>query len=228
MENMEAAQAKNPLETESIGKLILKYSLPAIASSLVGSLYNIIDQVFVGNSIGELGNAATNVAFPIVVVVAALAITFGFGGASAFSLYLGSKENEKAKSVMGNSITLMLLTGIVIGIITNIFLRPILVAFGGRGQTLEYAVEYTRIIAIGTPLAMLSSGASQLIRADGSPRYAMAATMTGVILNCILDPVLIFGFDMGMAGAALATVIGQSVSSILIVCYLRKFKSVAL
>lgn len=228
MENMEAAQAKNPLETESIGKLILKYSLPAIASSLVGSLYNIIDQVFVGNSIGELGNAATNVAFPIVVVVAALAITFGFGGASAFSLYLGSKENEKAKSVMGNSITLMLLTGIVIGIITNIFLRPILVAFGGRGQTLEYAVEYTRIIAIGPPLAMLSSGASQLIRADGSPRYAMAATMTGVILNCILDPVLIFGFDMGMAGAALATVIGQSVSSILIVCYLRKFKSVAL
>lgn len=228
MENTACEQPKNPLETEAIGRLIWKHSLPAIASSLVGSLYNIIDQIFVGNSIGELGNAATNVAFPIVVVVAALAITFGFGGASAFSLYLGGKENEKAKSVAANSVALMLLTGVAVGAVALVFLRPILVAFGGRGQTLEYAVEYTRIIAIGTPFAMLSSGASQLIRADGSPRYAMAATMTGIILNCILDPVLIFGFHMGMSGAALATVIGQLVSSVLILRYLRGFKSVAL
>lgn len=228
MENTACEQPKNPLETEAIGRLIWKYSLPAIASSLVGSLYNIIDQIFVGNSIGELGNAATNVAFPIVVVVAALAITFGFGGASAFSLYLGGKQDDKAKSVAANSIALMLLTGIAVGAITLVFLRPILVAFGGRGQTLEYAVEYTRIIAIGTPFAMLSSGASQLIRADGSPRYAMAATMTGIVLNCILDPVLIFGFHMGMSGAALATVIGQLVSSILILRYLRRFRSVEL
>ena len=99
MENTECEQLKNPLETEAIGKLIWKYSLPAIASSLVGSLYNIIDQIFVGNSIGELGNAATNVAFPIVVVVAALAITFGFGGASAFSLHLGRREGKQARSV---------------------------------------------------------------------------------------------------------------------------------
>ena len=228
MDQAETVQGRNPLETEAIGKLIVKYSIPAVASSLVGSLYNIIDQIFVGNSIGEPGNAATNVAFPVVVVVAALAITFGFGGASAFSLYLGSRDSGKARSVAANSITLMLLTGIAIGSMILAFLRPILVAFGSRGQTLEYAVEYTRIIAIGTPLAMLSSGASQLIRADGSPRYAMIATMTGILLNCMLDPVLIFGFHMGMAGAAWATVIGQLVSSILIILYLRKFKSVSL
>ncbi|MGN0585817.1 MAG: MATE family efflux transporter, partial [Oscillospiraceae bacterium] len=228
MENSEISQAKNPLETESIGKLIIKYSIPAVASSLVSSIYNIVDQIFVGNSIGELGNAATNVAFPLILIVAALAMTFGVGGASSFSLYLGSKEDSKAKSVAANSITLMILTGIIIGVITLIFLRPILILFGGRNQTLEYAIEYTRIIAVGTPLSMLVTGASQLIRADGSPRYAMISILSGTILNCILDPVLIFGFDMGMSGAAYATVIGQLVSAVMIILYFRNFKSVKL
>lgn len=228
MEDIEVSQMKNPLETEPIGKLILKYSLPAIASSLVNSIYNIVDQVFVGNKIGEMGNAATNVAFPIVLVFAALAMTFGVGGASSFSLYLGGKREKDAKRVVGNSMALILMTGVAVGIITLVFLRPILIAFGGRGQTLEYAIEYTRIIAIGTPLAMLGTGASQLIRADGSPRYAMASTLSGAILNCILDPIFIFGLDMGMAGAALATVTGQLVSAIMILFYFRKFKSVKL
>ncbi|MGN1136273.1 MAG: MATE family efflux transporter [Oscillospiraceae bacterium] len=228
MENSEISKTGNPLETESIGKLIIKYSIPAVASSLVSSIYNIVDQIFVGNSIGELGNAATNVAFPLILVVAALAMTFGVGGASSFSLYLGSKEDSKAQSVAANSMTLMLLVGVVIGVITLIFLRPILILFGGRDQTLEYAIEYTRIIAAGTPLAMLSTGASQLIRADGSPRYAMLSLLSGTILNCILDPVLIFGFDMGMSGAAYATVIGQLVSAIMILLYFRRFKSVKL
>lgn len=121
MKNNAVSTQTNPLETESIGKLIGKYSLPAIASSLVNSIYNIVDQVFVGNSIGELGNAATNVSFPFVLVVAAMAMTFGIGGASAFSLYLGSKQEKKAKSMAGNAMTLMLLTGIVAGIITLFF-----------------------------------------------------------------------------------------------------------
>lgn len=228
LKKSETSQKENPLETESIGKLIVKYSLPAIASSLVNSIYNIVDQIFVGNSIGELGNAATNVSFPFVLVVAAMAMTFGIGGASSFSLYLGSKQEKKAKSVAGNSMTLILLTGVTVGIVMLIFLKPILVAFGGRGQTLEYAIEYTRIIAVGTPLAMLSTGAGQLIRADGSPQYAMVSTLSGAILNCILDPVLIFGFGMGMKGAAYATVIGQFVSAVLILLYFRKFKTVKL
>ena len=228
MEAQETGQLKNPLESAPLGALILKYSLPAIASSLVNSIYNVVDQIFVGNSVGELGNAATNVVFPLVLIVAALAMTFGVGGASAFSLYLGSKEEQKAKSVAGTSLTLTLLTGVVLAVLTLLFLRPILTAFGGRGQTLEYAIEYTRIVAFGTPLAMLGTGASQLIRADGSPRYAMLSTTLGAVLNAVLDPILIFGFDLGMSGAAWATVIGQLVSSVLILRYFGRFQSVTL
>lgn len=228
MEAQETGQLKNPLESAPLGALILKYSLPAIASSLVNSIYNVVDQIFVGNSVGDLGNAATNVVFPLVLIVAALAMTFGVGGASAFSLYLGSKEEQKAKSVAGASLILTLLTGVVLAVLTLLFLRPILTAFGGRGQTLEYAIEYTRIVAFGTPLAMLGTGASQLIRADGSPRYAMLSTTLGAVLNAVLDPILIFGFDLGMSGAAWATVIGQLVSSVLILRYFGRFQSVTL
>lgn len=225
MENSEIIQVKNPLESEPIGKLILKYSLPAIASSLVSSVYNIVDQIFVGNKIGEQGNAATNVAFPLVMIVTTLAMTFGAGSSASFSLYLGQKEEKKAKSIVGNGMTLMIFCGIIIAVISQILLRPILTAFGGRGQTLEYAIEYTRILAFGFPLAILGTGASQLIRADGSPRYAMVSTMSGAVLNCILDPIFIFGLDMGMSGAALATVIGQLVSGILILAYFTRFKT---
>lgn len=225
MENDEILQTKNPLETEPIGKLILKYSLPAIVSSLVSSIYNIVDQIFVGNKIGELGNAATNVAFPLVMIITTLAMTFGAGSSASFSLYLGQKEEKKAKSIVGNAMTLMIVCGIVVAVISQILLRPILMAFGGRGQTLEYAVEYTRILSLGFPLAILGTGASQLIRADGSPKYAMASTMSGAVLNCILDPIFIFGLDMGMTGAALATVIGQLVSGGLILAYFKKFQT---
>lgn len=225
MENSEISQKMNPLESESIGKLILKYSLPAIASSLVSSIYNIVDQIFVGNKIGELGNAATNVAFPLVMIVTTLAMTFGAGSAASFSLHLGKKEENSAKSVVGNGMTLMIICGILIASVSLIFLRPILTAFGGRGQTLEYAIEYTRILAFGFPFAILVTGASQLIRADGSPKYAMFFTMSGAVLNCILDPVFIFGLNMGMSGAALATVIGQLVSGLLILTYFARFKT---
>ena len=225
MENKEVLQAKNPLETETIGKLMLKYSLPAIASSLVNSVYNIVDQIFVGNKIGEMGNAATNVAFPLVMIITTLAMTFGAGSSAAFSIYLGQKEEKRAKSVVGSGMTLMLICGIFIALISQLFLRQILIAFGGRAQTLEYAVEYTRILAFGFPCAILLTGASQLIRADGSPKYAMFATLLGAVLNCILDPVLIFGLDMGMSGAALATVIGQFISAALILFYFTRLQT---
>lgn len=225
MENTETLQAKNPLETETIGKLILKYSLPAITSSLVNSVYNIVDQIFVGNKVGELGNAATNVAFPLVMIITTLAMTFGAGSSASFSLYLGEKEEKRAKAIVGNGLTLMLFCGILITVLSQLFLRPILTAFGGRAQTLEYAVEYTRILAFGFPCAILITGASQLIRADGSPKYAMFATLSGAVLNCILDPILIFGLDMGMSGAALATVTGQLVSAALIVFYFPRFRT---
>lgn len=225
MESNENMQAKNPLDSEPIGKLILKYSLPAIASSLVSSVYNIVDQIFVGNKIGELGNAATNVTFPLVMVITTLAMTFGAGSSASFSLFLGRKEENRARSIVGNGMTLMILCGILVAVLSQIFLSPILMAFGGRGQTLEYAIEYTRILLFGFPFAILVTGASQLIRADGSPRYAMTATLSGAVLNCILDPVLIFGLNMGMSGAALATVIGQGISGILILSYFARFRT---
>lgn len=207
----------NPLEKQSIGKLILKYSLPAILSSLVSSIYNIVDQMFVGNSVGLQGNAATNIAFPLVMVTTALAMLFGAGGASAFSLYQGTKEVDKAKKVAANSLTVI--SSVLVTIFASMFLRPLLYFFGGRDQTLEYAMQYTRITALGIPLAILGTGASQLIRANGSPKYAMVAMVSGAVLNCILDPVFIFAFDMGMMGAALATVIGQFVMAVFIVGY---------
>lgn len=216
------------MESESIGKLIAKYSLPAIISSLVSSLYNIVDQIFVGHSIGELGNAATNVVFPLVMIMTTLAMVFGVGGASSFSLYLGKKDEQSAKNVVGSGLTLLLVSGIALAVAASVFLRPMLTVFGGRGQTLEYAIEYTRIVALGAPLAMLETGAAQLIRADGSPRYAMAANLTGAVINCVLDPILIFGFDMGMSGAAIATVTGQLVAGIIILIYFSRFKTVRL
>lgn len=228
LENRENSQIKNPLGSEPVGKLMLKYSLPAIASSLVSSIYNIVDQIYVGNKIGELGNAATNVAFPLMMIITTMAMTFGAGSSASFSLYLGREREDKAKTIVGNGMTLMVVCGVLTALISKIFLHPILMAFGGRGQTLEYAVEYMRILVFGFPCAMLGTGASQLIRADGSPRYAMAATMSGAVLNCILDPILIFGFDMGMSGAALATVIGQFVSGVIILFYFTRFKTVKL
>ena len=218
----------NPLENESVGKLIAKYSVPAIISSLVSSIYNIVDQIFIGQSLGAAGNAATNVAFPLVLIMAAVSMTYGAGASSAFSLYLGEGRKDKAAKIVGNSMFLIVFSGILLGILSLIFIRPLMIGFGGRGQVLEYAVEYTRIIAIGTPFALLGSGASQLIRADGSPRYAMAATLSGAVLNCVLDPVFIFGLHMGMRGAAYATIIGQAVSAVMIVAYFWKFQSVQL
>lgn len=225
MKNNEISQLKNPLESEPIGKLILKYSLPAIASGLVSSIYNIVDQIFVGNKIGEMGNAATNVAFPLVMIITTLAMTFGAGSSASFSLYLGQHEEKKAKYIVGNGMTLMIIFGVLVAVISQIFLRQLLTAFGGRAQTLEYAIEYTRILAFGFPFAILLTGASQLIRADGSPKYAMTVTLSGAVLNCILDPIFIFGLDMGMTGAAFATVIGQFGSAILLLAYFAKFKT---
>lgn len=164
-------------------------------------------------------------AFPLVMIITTLAMTFGAGSSASFSLYLGRKQEDKAKSIVGNGMTLMIACGILIAVVSQLFLRYILAAFGGRGQTLEYAIEYTRILAFGFPCAILGTGASQLIRADGSPKYAMAATLSGAVLNCILDPILIFGLDMGMSGAALATVVGQLVSVILILTYFTRFKT---
>lgn len=222
------SSAKNPLATESIWRLMGKFAIPAIVSGLVNSIYNIVDQIFIGQSIGPLGNAASNVAFPLVIILTAFGMMIGVGAASNFSIYLGEGKNDKAASYVGNSIVLTLLVGMLLAVVTLLLLKPLMILFGARGEVLTYACQYTGITALGMPFAMVSSALSQMIRADGSPRYAMVSTLAGAILNIVLDPLFIFGFDWGIRGAAIATVIGQVISAVVILIYFKKFKSVRL
>ncbi len=223
------SQTKNArsemLRTAPVGALLRKFAIPSIIAMLVGALYNIVDQFFIGQSIGELGNAATNVAFPLSTVCVALALLFGVGAASAFNLTMGKGEKEKALFYIGNAATLLFLSGTLVCVVTLLFLEPFLKFFGSPDHVLPLAKEYVGITAIGFPFLILTSGGAHLIRADGSPRYSMICNISGAVINTVLDALFVFGFDMGMAGAAWATVIGQVVSAIMVFCYLRKYKA---
>lgn len=216
---------ENPLGTAPVGKLLRKFAIPSIVAMLVGALYNIVDQIFIGHSIGELGNAATNVAFPLTTSCTAFALLFGIGAASAFNLSMGCGEKKKALYYVGNAATWLFGSGVVLTLITQIFLEPMLVFFGSPDNVLGLAKEYVRIASIGFPFLILTSGGAHLIRADGSPEYSMVCNLTGAIINTILDPILIFGFGMGMTGAALATIIGQIASAFMVFRYLRRYKA---
>ena len=216
----------NPLGAEPIGKLLARFAIPSIIAMLVSSLYNIVDQFFIGRSVGMLGNAATNVAFPLSITCTAISLLCGIGGAANFNLSMGRKEKEKAVSFAGGAIGMMLILGVVLCVVSEIFLEPMMRAFGATDQVLDYALLYTGITAYGFPFLIVTTGGSNLIRADGSPKYSMLCTLVGVIINTILDPLFIFGFDMGMAGAAWATIIGQIVSGLMVLGYLTRFKTV--
>lgn len=215
-------------ENTKISKLVWKFALPAILSNLVGSLYNIADQIFVGQKLGTAGNAATNIAFPLILLTVTIYVTIGSGGASKFSLYQGAGENEKAGKIVGNSLLALSASGLLLMAVTLIFLSPLMILFGAKGETLKLASDYTRIIAIGIPFQIFGAGSSMLIRADGSPKYATASSLIGAILNIILDPIFIFTFDMGIKGAAIATIIGQIVGAFVSLLYFRNFKSICL
>lgn len=218
----------NPLETEEIGKLLRRFAVPSIIAMLVSALYNMVDQFFIGNSVGMLGNAATNVAFPLTITCTALSLLCGIGGAANFNLCMGRKDPEHAKKFAGNAIFMMVFVGVVLCALVRLFLRPMLQVFGATDDIMEYAMEYTGISSWGFPFLILTTGGSNLVRADGSPKLSMLCTLVGCLLNLILDPLFIFGFDMGMAGAAWATVIGQVVSGLMVAVYLYHFKTVKL
>ncbi len=224
MENTVKPMA-NPLATGDIKALILKYGIPATISFLVGAFYNIVDQVFIGRGVGILGNAATNVAFPLSTLCTSVFLLIGIGSAANFNLNMGAGNHEKAFRTVGTGITLLAVCGVAISIVVLIFLEPLMRAFGADNEVLSLALTYTGITALGFPFLIFSSGATQLIRADGSPTYSMLCVMSGAIINTILDPIFIFGFKMGMAGAAWATVIGQFISFLLVVRYLTRFKT---
>ena len=219
---------KNPLGNAPVGSLMVRFATPSIVAMLVGALYNIVDQLFIGHAVGALGNAATNVAFPMTISCIALALMFGIGGASCFNLSMGRGEKEKAGYLVGNAAAMLFACGVVLCLIVRIFLVPILKGCGSPDAVLPYARSYVGITAFGFPFLIATAGGAHLVRADGSPTYAMLLNLSGAIINTILDAIFIFGFGMGMAGAALATITGQILSALLMFRYLRHYKTVPL
>lgn len=227
----ETENNKNPLAQDSIGSLLWKFAIPSIVAMLVSSLYNIVDQFFIGQAVGELGNAATNISFPLSISCVAIALLFGIGGASAFNISVGHGEqdpNEKKRAVfyLGNAIVLLLGCGLFLCLITQFFLEPMLRFFGSPEDVLEYAKVYTRIVSLGFPFLIFTTGGGHLIRADGRPKFTMFCNLTGAVMNTVLDALFVFGFRWGMAGAAWATVIGQVISGVMAMWLLGHCKTV--
>lgn len=218
----------NPLANQPIGKLMTKFAIPSIIAMLVSALYNIVDQFFIGQTVGTLGNAATNIAFPLAMSCTAIALLFGIGGASTFNLNMGRKNYEEAPYYIGNSFSMLVVCGCVLCLMTQLFLKPMLIGFGSPDDVLPYALTYVRITSIGFPFLIMTIGGGHMIRADGSPNMSMICNMSGAIINTILDYLLTMVFGYGIAGAAIATVIGQIFSACLVLNYMRSFKTVPL
>ncbi len=230
MSNTKAAQLD--LGTAPIGKTMLQYAIPCIISLLVGALYNIVDQIYIGWGVGAEGNGATNIVFPLTVLALAIATMIGDGACSHMSISLGRRDADSAHRTVGNAIVLTLAASIVLMAIFLIFQAPILRLFGATDEvsqaTRDYARDYFVWIAIGIPFYMFGQAMNPIIRSDGSPRLAMVATLAGAIANIILDPVAIFILDWGVAGAAIATVAGQVITAVISLVYLFKMKAVKL
>lgn len=218
------------LGEERIGKLMKKYAIPCIISLLVGALYNIVDQIFIANAtyLGSYGNAANTVVFPITVIALAIAVMIGDGCCAFVSLSLGKKEIENAKKSVGNSVALMIISGLVLTAIYLIFSDQIIAMFGGtvNAETFHHSREYFFYITLGIPFYMFGQAMNPVIRADGNPRFAMVSTLAGAVINIILDPIFIFVFKWGMMGAAVATMIGQAATAFLAIWYLVHMKLV--
>lgn len=218
---------KNRLGNEKIGKLLMSFSIPAIVGMLVNTLYNIIDRMYIGNipEVGKLAITGVGITMPIMTIILAFGMLVGVGTAARISLYLGKHEEEVAEKHLGNAFVLIIIFSILLTVIGLLFMNPILQAFGASADTEIYARQYMQIIFIGTIVSMLSFGLNHSIRSDGSPKVAMLSMLIGAIINIILDPILIFVFDLGVRGAAIATVISQIVATIWILYYFTKGRS---
>lgn len=225
---MSEENVENPLGYEKISTLLRKFAVPGIIAMVVNSIYNIVDQIFIGWGVGYLGNAATNVAFPVTVIAVAVFLSLGVGGATRYSIYLGEKRTEDAANVVGIAVTAAVAFGIIYAAFVFIFLKQMLFAFGATDEIFKYALQYTSITNIGLPFIVIMNVISHIAMADGSPKYSMLIMVTGAIINTILDPIFIFVFQLGVAGAAWATVIAQIVSFSISVVYLKKFKRITL
>ncbi len=220
------------LATEKVGKLMRKYSIPCIISLLVGALYNIVDQIFIANAdfLGSYGNAANTVVFPLTVVALAIAVMIGDGCCAFVSIHLGKGEGEKATRSVGNAVVITVASSLLLMAVYLIFDDAIIAMFGGtvNAETYRYSKEYFFFISLGIPFYMFGQAMNPIIRADGNPKFAMVSTLAGALTNIILDPIMIYGLlgcpRLGMAGAAIATVIGQIVTAVLALGYIFRMK----
>lgn len=217
----------NPLGEEKVSKLLYKFSIPAIVGMMVNALYNIVDRIYIGNSpdLGANGIGGITISFPLTIILLAIGILFGQGGATLFSMNLGAKKHEGAKEALGNAFIMLILVGFSYMLLSQLFLVCLLKLFGASKTILPYAVEYMRYILFGSVFQIASMGLNNFMRADGNPKLAMYTMFLGAGTNIVLDPIFIYGFKMGMAGAAIATVISQLCSFIWVVSYFTGKKS---
>lgn len=213
---------QNPLGFEPTGKLLMRFAVPAVVSMVVNSLYNIVDQIFIGQGVGYLGNGATTVVNPMVTIAIGFGTLIGAGGSAYASIKLGEKRVDVAETVLGNVVTLSTVIGLLFFLLGTLFLTPILNLFGSTPEILPYAKDYASIILIGIPFQMVGIGLSNLARTDGSPKVAMIGMLIGAVLNTILDPIYIFVFHWGVKGAAIATITSQIISFIVLIYYFVK------
>ena len=223
---MNSNESSRFLGEEKINRLMMKFSIPCIMSLLISSFYNIVDQIFIGNSeLSTLGNAATGVVFPVFIIAQAFAWCFGDGCAAYLNIVQGKKDDSGAHKAIGGSITVTFLSGVLMMVAIYPFKESILTLFGATENTLAYSIEYLDIILAMIPMYILCNMMNSIIRADGSPTWAMLSMLLGAIVNIILDPVFIFGLKMGMKGAAIATVIGQGVTFLTTLVYFFRTKT---
>lgn len=228
MTSQKAEQHTSPLGIKPVGVLLAEFAIPSIIAMLVSALYNIVDQFFIGHYVGMLGNAATNVAFPLTMSCTAISLMCGIGGAANFNLNMGRGNKDKVAKYAGNAILMTVVIGVMLCLFTKIFLKPMMITFGATEQMLQFSLTYTGITSFGFPFLIFTTGGSNLVRADGSPRFSMLCTLIGAVVNTALDALFMIWFDLGIEGAAWATVIGQVVSALLVAVYLKRFKTVPL
>jgi len=216
---------ENPFAAAPVGRLIAKYAVPCVISLVINGLYNIVDQIFIGRGVGYLGNSATNVVFPLTVLCVALGVLFGDGAATYLSLKLGQGRIADARKGAANGILLSVLASAALLAISAAFLKQIIYLFGCTETVEPYALRYGSIVMAGFPFVLIATTLNSIIRADGSPKLAMVSLISGAIFNTVMDPIFIFIFHWGVQGAALATIMGQLLSLIISLSYLRKWKS---
>lgn len=218
----------NPLGTEKTGRLVARYAVPSVISLAVNSLYNMVDQVFIGQGVGYMGNAATNVIMPMTLIMMAVAMMFGNGASAYMSLQLGKGEPDKAARGVGNMVTLLVGSSVLFLILFELLLQPLCYLFGARGEVMGYAMDYGQIIVFGFPFFAIGVGFGNVIRADGRPKASMVGMLIGCMTNIILDPIFIFGCKWGVQGAAWATIIGQLFNAVFYVVCLTRFQTIGL